>query len=63
MSGDGQIRCVTLHLLWGRGNEGNSALRELFLILGGRACVAASVVGSEGMKGAGVHKQKKSVLW
>lgn len=57
MSGDRYIRCVTLRLLWPLcGSEGNSALRELFLILGGGARVALGAVGSEGMEDAGVHE-------
>lgn len=62
MSGDGCIRCVTLHLPWPLcGSKGNSALRELFLILGGNACVAPGIVGTEEMEDAGVRKQKRSV--
>lgn len=63
MSGDGYIRCVTLHLLWPLcGSKGNSALRELYLILGGSACVASGAVGREGMEDAGVRELKKSVF-
>lgn len=63
VSGDGYIRCVTVHLLWPLcGSKGNSALRELFLILGGSACVASGALGREGMEDAGVHKLKMSVL-
>lgn len=63
VSGDRYIRCVTLHLLWPLcGRKGNSALRDLFLILGGSACVASGHVGSEGMEDAGVHIQKSGAL-
>lgn len=43
--------------------KGNSALGELFLIIGGSGCVASSAVGSEGMEHVGVHKQRMERLW
>lgn len=62
--GDRYIRSVTLRLQWPlSGSKGNSALRELFLILRGSACVTAGGLGSEGIEDAGDHEQKKSVLW
>lgn len=59
-SGDGYIRCVALHLLWPLcGGKGNSALRGLFLILGGSVCVAAGAGGW----GGGGPRTETSVLW
>lgn len=43
--------------------KGNSALGELFLIIGGSGCVASSAVGSEGMEHVGVRKQRMERLW
>lgn len=63
MNGDRYIRFVTLHLSGPcAGSKGNSALEELFLILGGSACVALGAAGRGGGGGCGGLQTEKGAF-